>query len=166
MAASTTWAGVGKSGSPAPNPMTGSPAAFSALARASTASVADSVMAATRRDRRSWAMAVLPRSDRLRGATRRYPTPDEPLKRVGRFRATNAFRGAPPGMGPWARERDHPPDHDPRRPPSRRRPLRLRPVQGPTRGRRGPGLRGRLLSGNQPPPGTRAAHGQPPAQRA
>ena len=40
--------GVGKSGSPAPKPMTFSPAAFSALALASTASVADSAMAATR----------------------------------------------------------------------------------------------------------------------
>ena len=45
-AASTMWAGVGKSGSPAPKPITGSPAAFSALALASTASVADSAMAA------------------------------------------------------------------------------------------------------------------------
>ena len=40
------WSGVGKSGSPAPKPMTGSPAAFSALALASTASVADAAMAA------------------------------------------------------------------------------------------------------------------------
>src|SRR3954447_25503383 len=40
--------GVGKSGSPAPNPITGSPAALSALAFASTANVADSAMAATR----------------------------------------------------------------------------------------------------------------------
>src|SRR5918993_975420 len=45
-AASTMWAGVGKSGSPAPKPMTGSPAAFSALALASTARVADSGTAA------------------------------------------------------------------------------------------------------------------------
>src|SRR3954471_4592673 len=48
MAASTIEGGVGKSGSPAPKPMTFSPAAFSALALASTASVADSVMAAIR----------------------------------------------------------------------------------------------------------------------
>ena len=40
--------GVGKSGSPAPKPMTSSPAACSALALASTASVADSAMAARR----------------------------------------------------------------------------------------------------------------------
>ena len=52
-AASTMWAGVGKSGSPAPKPMTGSPAALSALALASTASVADSAMAATRRETRA-----------------------------------------------------------------------------------------------------------------
>src|SRR5262245_38171841 len=44
MAASTISGGVGKSGSPAPKPMTGRPAAFSALAFASTASVADSAM--------------------------------------------------------------------------------------------------------------------------
>src|SRR6185295_13682098 len=42
--------GVGKSGSPAPNPITFSPLAFSALALASTASVADSAMAARRAD--------------------------------------------------------------------------------------------------------------------
>src|SRR5690242_5421173 len=44
------WAGVGKSGSPAPKPMTSSPAALRALARASIASVADSSIAATRRE--------------------------------------------------------------------------------------------------------------------
>jgi hypothetical protein len=37
--------GVGKSGSPAPKPITFSPAAFKAFALASTASVADSLMA-------------------------------------------------------------------------------------------------------------------------
>src|SRR5438270_438817 len=42
------YRGVGKSGSPAPNPMTGRPAALSALALASTASVADSEIADTR----------------------------------------------------------------------------------------------------------------------
>src|SRR5256886_15778298 len=47
-AASTMYPGVGKSGSPAPKPMTGLPAAFSALALASTASVADSEIADTR----------------------------------------------------------------------------------------------------------------------
>ncbi len=49
-AASTMWSGVAKSGSPAPKPMTGSPAAFSALALASMAKVADSVTAETRFD--------------------------------------------------------------------------------------------------------------------
>jgi hypothetical protein len=44
---------VGKSGSPAPNPITGRPAALSAFALASTARVADSVIAATRRETRS-----------------------------------------------------------------------------------------------------------------
>src|SRR5439155_21412962 len=51
-AASTMWAGVGKSGSPAPNPMTSSPAACRAFALASTARVADSVIAPTRREMR------------------------------------------------------------------------------------------------------------------
>src|SRR3954471_11560871 len=40
------WGGVGKSGSPAPNPITGAPAALRAFALASTARVADSAMAA------------------------------------------------------------------------------------------------------------------------
>ena len=47
-AASTTYAGVGKSGSPAPKPITGRPAAFKALALASTARVADSAIAEIR----------------------------------------------------------------------------------------------------------------------
>src|SRR3954447_5970340 len=46
------YSGVGKSGSPAPKPMTGRPAAFKALALASTARVADSAMAAIRSDTR------------------------------------------------------------------------------------------------------------------
>src|SRR4051794_9697981 len=45
-------AGVGKSGSPAPNPMTSRPAAFIAFAFASTARVADSAMPAMRADTR------------------------------------------------------------------------------------------------------------------
>src|SRR4051794_12286471 len=51
-AAATMCSGVGKSGSPAPKPTTGSPAAWSALALASTASVADSAMDAMRRETR------------------------------------------------------------------------------------------------------------------
>src|SRR5450830_1078254 len=47
------YCGVGKSGSPAPKPMTGRPAAFSALALASTASVADSAMAPRRAETRA-----------------------------------------------------------------------------------------------------------------
>ncbi len=43
------WSGVGKSGSPAPKPITCSPAAFSALALASTARVAEGATAAARR---------------------------------------------------------------------------------------------------------------------
>src|SRR5512133_1890173 len=45
--------GVGKSGSPAPKPITGRPAALSALAFASTARVADSAMAPMRSDTRA-----------------------------------------------------------------------------------------------------------------
>src|SRR5215207_10924650 len=44
--------GVGKSGSPAPKPITGRPAAFRALALASTARVADSEIAPTRAETR------------------------------------------------------------------------------------------------------------------
>jgi len=47
-AASTMGSGVGKSGSPAPKPITWAPAACRALALASTARVADSEIAATR----------------------------------------------------------------------------------------------------------------------
>src|SRR5580704_8570329 len=47
------WAGVAKSGSPAPNPITCSPAAWSALALASTARVADGATAAARRETRA-----------------------------------------------------------------------------------------------------------------
>src|SRR5437879_7941289 len=52
MAAATIGSGVGKSGSPAPKPTTSRPLALSALALASTASVADSAMAAMRREMR------------------------------------------------------------------------------------------------------------------
>src|SRR5580704_11063108 len=58
MAASTMWAGVGKSGSPAPKPMTCSPAAWSALALASTASVAEGATAAARREMRARVVGV------------------------------------------------------------------------------------------------------------
>src|SRR4051812_45923456 len=52
-------AGVGKSGSPAPKPMTRSPAACSALALASTASVADSAMAPILRETRAGSTGLL-----------------------------------------------------------------------------------------------------------
>ena len=48
IAASTIYEGVGKSGSPAPNPITGAPAAFSSFAFDVTASVADGAIAPTR----------------------------------------------------------------------------------------------------------------------
>src|ERR1700734_4241259 len=56
-AASTRCAGVGKSGSPAPKPMTCSPAACSALALASTARVAEGATAAARREIRRSSVA-------------------------------------------------------------------------------------------------------------
>ena len=60
--------GVGKSGSPAPNPMTGRPAALRALALASTARVADSAIAAMRREMRASVMgpSLQPRPGRGR----------------------------------------------------------------------------------------------------
>src|SRR5687767_11121170 len=58
-AASTMWAGVGKSGSPAPKPITGSPAAWRALALASTARVADSAMAPIRAEMRAMRLVSL-----------------------------------------------------------------------------------------------------------
>src|SRR5437660_7350457 len=75
MAASTMFAGVGKSGSPAPKPMTCSPAAWSALAFASTASVADSVIALILRDtrRRSEIRAMRPSSHGPGGAAALIP---------------------------------------------------------------------------------------------
>src|SRR5579859_3036066 len=54
------YPGVGKSGSPAPKPITGRPAALSALALASTASVADSVIAPTRREMRRAGSVMTP----------------------------------------------------------------------------------------------------------
>ena len=107
-AASTMWAGVGKSGSPAPKPMTGSPAAFSAFALASTASVADSAIAAMRRETRA------------------------------------SVRGVANVLAPWwtrprswhGDSRPSPRDQDPRRPPARRRAVRVRSLQDPARGRR------------------------------
>src|SRR6478609_8574087 len=54
------YPGVGKSGSPAPKPMTGRPAALSSLALASTASVADSAMLPIRAEiRRCWRATAL-----------------------------------------------------------------------------------------------------------
>jgi phosphoserine aminotransferase len=63
MAASTMCCGVAKSGSPAPKPMTFSPAARMALALLETARVAEGAMAPTRREIRSRLMVErLPRS--------------------------------------------------------------------------------------------------------
>src|SRR5437764_14157456 len=80
-------AGVGKSGSPAPKPITSSPAALSALARASMASVADSAMAATRRE---MVMDSLPRGRtsilaQVTTDTPKITIPAELLPSDGRF---------------------------------------------------------------------------------
>src|SRR4051794_16491792 len=82
MAASTMCGGVGKSGSPAPKPMTGSPAALRALALASTASVADGAMLLIR-----WEMRATVRDS---GMPMVADTPDiripaDLLPRDGRF---------------------------------------------------------------------------------
>src|SRR6056297_2915498 len=71
-------AGVGKSGSPAPNPITGSPAARRALALAVTARVGDSSMARMRWETLTW-MALSMRGERAQPSG-----------------------GGPVGWGPWA----------------------------------------------------------------
>src|SRR4051794_18740676 len=79
--------GVGKSGSPAPKPMTGRPAALRALAFASTARVADSAMEPIRAEIREVVMSpsfhpgdrcrtlVPPRESGSAGSTRPGATP-------------------------------------------------------------------------------------------
>src|SRR3954451_7586031 len=73
--------GVGKSGSPAPKPTTGRPAAFSALAFASTASVADSAIPPTRAEIRRPAAEALEGASLMRPmlALRRRPAHPGPL---------------------------------------------------------------------------------------
>src|SRR3954467_13759396 len=64
--------GVGKSGSPAPKPMTSRPAALRALALASTARVADSLIAAIRAEtRRAADSGMAPSSQPSRGRVHR-----------------------------------------------------------------------------------------------
>src|SRR4051794_21501103 len=64
--------GVAKSGSPAPKPITSRPAALSALALASTARVADSLIAAIRADTRAGdGSAMRPSSQRSRARVHR-----------------------------------------------------------------------------------------------
>src|SRR3954451_23142431 len=91
--------GVGKSGSPAPKPTTGRPAAFSAFAFASTASVADSAIPPTRAEIRR------PAAEALEGgalmppmlALRRRPAHPGPLL------GSTARPTAGPTAGPTAR---------------------------------------------------------------
>ena len=73
IAASTMCCGVGKSGSPAPNPITFSPSACRALALASTARVADGAIAASRAEVRftiGKPATAIPRSQRGSCASR------------------------------------------------------------------------------------------------
>src|SRR4029079_14359449 len=68
-AASLTFSGVSKSGSPAPSPMTSRPAALSARALSVTAMVADGLM----RDRRSARKAIARLQVLLRRVLRKAP---------------------------------------------------------------------------------------------
>ena len=89
IAASTMCCGVGKSGSPAPNPMTFSPSACRALALASTARVADGAIAASRAEVRftiGKPATAIPRSQRGSRVESRY------VRVVGSFRARHALR--------------------------------------------------------------------------
>src|SRR5258708_352748 len=96
-AASTMWAGVGKSGSPAPKPMTGSPAAFRALAFASTANVADGAMAAMRFEIALTSAIVAPDEPGLR---RHCHSPGAaPPRRAVRFRAVEGPIRSGGGVG-------------------------------------------------------------------
>src|SRR5690242_14784131 len=126
------YAGVGKSGSPAPNPITGRPAAFSALALVSTAKVADSAMPATRRDTRpepagrEWDCERFDESGVMRLCFHRHLRPGTPVRLPGaddrrsfasvRLRPTVPRRLAPwwfspltgmPTPAPAGRERGH-----------------------------------------------------------
>ena len=138
--------------------MTGSPAALSALALASTASVADSAMAATRWRRERGCGGWSTRAPRCDGRRR-------PSWHAGDARAAPGCRRSR-SLAPAA-VRDHgrvspptPRHHDPRRPAPRRRALRLRPLQGPPRGRRRAGRRRPRLPRHPPPPGPGAVRGR------
>src|SRR5581483_11457372 len=93
-AASTMWAGVGKSGSPAPKPITGSPAAFRALAFASTANVADSAMAAMRWETR-FMSAIVASHERARNHHSGRPSPERRPVRVGALEGPPRSDGGP-----------------------------------------------------------------------
>src|SRR3954452_20309003 len=88
------YEGVGKSGSPAPKPTTGRPAAFRALARASTARVADSAMAPIRWETRFFAEAVMFPSSHCRPGVRARVPRKETSADVGR--TSEDVRGASP----------------------------------------------------------------------
>ena len=164
-AASTMWAGVGKSGSPAPKPMTGSPAALSALALASTASVADSAMAATRWLTRARVRGVgnsgsWGRDGVGHGGTSCDTAPGDRREDL-RSRSLGPRRGPPS----WPGDPPAPRHQDPRRPAARRRALRLRALEGPPRGRRGAGRLEPRLPRHLPPAGPGAVRGRGAPQR-
>src|SRR3954453_623469 len=89
------YSGVGKSGSPAPKPITGRPAALSAFALLSTASVADSLMAPMRAEILEAMTSILAPTRAVRGPGNRRG-----VWSVGiRWRLYGSDRGATPGAG-------------------------------------------------------------------
>src|SRR4029079_16270249 len=143
------FAGVGKSGSPAPKPITFSPFAFSALALASTARVADSAMAARRADVR---FTVEP-FDRLCVAEPTCGPGGEP---------SHIFAGTgwppPTSRGDWSGDAGpHHAGHSPRDA-AERRPFRLRAVEDQARAGARPGQGQQQPAGQLPSAARSAKH--------
>src|SRR3989344_8768809 len=140
MAASLTFSGVSKSGSPAPSPITSRPSRFSSRARAVPARVAEGLTRARAADCRldmatpegtagdPYAVAKGRANASLRPAASAPGNPlvERPGKRGGQQvpRTLLIPDAAPPGVGP-AGDRSHD------RPP--RRPVRPSPAEGPVR---------------------------------
>src|SRR4051812_24244825 len=108
MAASTIGSGVGKSGSPAPKPITSRPAALSALALASTARVADSLIEPIRDEMRGragragmrlWSRTALARVYRIGGCARGRPAGALPRTLAGPVWSSPGGGGGSPGGG-------------------------------------------------------------------
>ena len=111
-AASTMWAGVGKSGSPAPKPITFSPCALSALALASTARVADGAIAARRSETRFTAphaatsRSRFPATNRLSDPCPVPPDPAQITLPASILPADGRFGCGPSKVRPGADRRD------------------------------------------------------------